>query len=158
RQIAALNAYLARKLAVGGVILGQLRVGFGIAQVVDGNDLDFVGAVGFVQCAQHVATDAAVAVDGDLDGHESASSGSGAGGWRADSSVNASRLPVCSARGRPRERTCDTPALPSLCLDVACRCVVSSSWLSSRCCCWPRLPWPGGRWGIGSWPSWPGAS
>ena len=54
---------------VGGVVLGQVGIGVGIAEVVDGNDLDFAGAPALVERAQDVAADAAVAVDCDFDRH-----------------------------------------------------------------------------------------
>ena len=65
----AFDADRARELAVGGVVLGQVRIGVGITQVVDGNDLDFVGAAGLVQRTQDIAADAAVPVDRDLRSH-----------------------------------------------------------------------------------------
>src|SRR5690606_691221 len=58
-----------REFAVGGVVAGEVRVGFGIAQVVDGDDLDLLGALRLVQGAQDVTADAAVAVDTYFDGH-----------------------------------------------------------------------------------------
>ena len=68
-EVAAIDADLARKPAVCGVVLRQVRVRFRIAEIVDRDDLDLARAFGFVQRAQHVATDAAVAVDGDLHSH-----------------------------------------------------------------------------------------
>jgi hypothetical protein len=53
-----------------GVVLGQMRIGFGIAQIIHGNDLDFAGALGLVQRAQHIAADAAIAINGNFDRHE----------------------------------------------------------------------------------------
>ena len=47
-----------------------MGVGVGIAEVVDRDDLDFAGALGFEQGAQHVAADAAVAIDTNTYGHE----------------------------------------------------------------------------------------
>ncbi len=73
-QVAAVHRHLAREFAVGGVVLGQVRVGLGIAEVVDRDDLELVRATGFVQRAQDVAANATVTVDGDLDGHGTASS------------------------------------------------------------------------------------
>ena len=69
-QVAAVDADLVREPAVRGVVAGQMGVGLGVAEVVDRHDLDFVRAIGFVERAQDVAADAAVAVDRDLDGHE----------------------------------------------------------------------------------------
>jgi len=68
-QVAACHADRARKLAVRGVVLGQVGIGLGIAEIVDRDDPDRVGAVVFVQRTQDVAADAAVAVDRDLDRH-----------------------------------------------------------------------------------------
>ena len=69
-KVAAINMHRVRKRAVRGVVLRQMRIGFRIAQVVDRDDFYFLVAAGFVQRAQHIAADAAVAVDGDFDGHE----------------------------------------------------------------------------------------
>jgi hypothetical protein len=44
-------------------------VGLGVAEVVDGDDLDLVRAARLVERAQDVAADAAVAVDRHLDRH-----------------------------------------------------------------------------------------
>ena len=55
--------------AVGRVEAGQVGVRLGAAEVVDRDDLDLAVAAGFVQRAQDVPADAAVAVDGDADGH-----------------------------------------------------------------------------------------
>src|SRR6185437_1297642 len=60
---------LSGKPAVHRVVLRQMRVGLGVAQVVEGDDLHLAGAPAFVDCAQDVAADAAVPVDSDLDGH-----------------------------------------------------------------------------------------
>ncbi len=48
---------------------GQMRIRIGIAEVIDGNDLDIGALVAFIQRAQHVATDASITVDAYLDGH-----------------------------------------------------------------------------------------
>src|SRR5690606_6102334 len=47
-QVAAVHRHGARELAVGGVVLGEVGVGLGVAQVVDGDHLDLVGTVGLV--------------------------------------------------------------------------------------------------------------
>ncbi len=70
-QVIALDAHRAGKLAVSGVVAGEVRVGGGIAQVVDSHDLDVMVALAFVECAQDVAPDAAVTVDSDFDWHAS---------------------------------------------------------------------------------------
>ena len=62
---------------MGGVVLGEVRIGARIAQVVDRHNLEFALATGFVDGAQDVAADAAVAVDGDLDGHAELLEGQG---------------------------------------------------------------------------------
>jgi len=51
------------------VVLGQVSVGFRIAQIVDGDDLDIGDAVVFVNRAQHVAANSAIAIDGDFYRH-----------------------------------------------------------------------------------------
>jgi hypothetical protein len=45
-----------------------MRIGFHRTQIVDGDHLD-IGAAGFDDGAQDIASDAAEAVDGDFDGH-----------------------------------------------------------------------------------------
>ena len=67
----AVDRDLARELAVRGVVARQMRVGLGAAEIVDGDDRDVVLLAAFVVGAQDVAADAAVAVDGDFDGHSS---------------------------------------------------------------------------------------
>ena len=59
----------ALELAMHGVVARQVRIGFGAAQIVHRDDLDVLVAPGFVQGTQDIAADAAVAVDGDADGH-----------------------------------------------------------------------------------------
>jgi hypothetical protein len=44
-------------------------VRLGLAEVVDRDDLDVVLLAALVVGAEHVAADAAIAVDGDFDGH-----------------------------------------------------------------------------------------
>jgi hypothetical protein len=63
------DAYLARELAVGRVVARQVRVGVGITEIVDRDDLDFLCATALIKCAQHVAPDAPVTVDANLDCH-----------------------------------------------------------------------------------------
>jgi hypothetical protein len=64
----ALDLHLAAKLAVHGVVAREVGVRLRVAQVIQRDDLN-VFAARFVQGAQHVAADAAVAVDSDFDGH-----------------------------------------------------------------------------------------
>jgi hypothetical protein len=56
---------------VGGVVTGQVAEDVGVAEVVDRHHLHFAGAAALVQGPQHVASDAAVAVDRHLDCHRS---------------------------------------------------------------------------------------
>src|SRR4029077_259907 len=59
----------AGKLPVHGVVARQMGVGLGVAQVVDGDELQVVALPAFIVRAQDVAADAAVAVDGDSNAH-----------------------------------------------------------------------------------------
>ena len=49
--------------AVGRVVARQMRIGLRIAQVIEGHDLDFLLAAALIQGTQHIASDAAIAVD-----------------------------------------------------------------------------------------------
>ena len=69
-HVTAIDLDLEGEAAVRRVAPGQVGVDVGIAQVVDRHHLDFVGAVGFVQCPQNVAADTAIPVDRDLDCHD----------------------------------------------------------------------------------------
>ena len=71
----AVHRNLGVEFAVGGIVARQMGVGFRVAEIVDGNDLDFTGAPRFVQGAQNIAADAAVTVDGDADRHDDSSKG-----------------------------------------------------------------------------------
>ena len=51
------------------VVARQVRIGLRLAEIVDRDDLDIVFLTAFVMCAQYVAADSAVTVDGNLDGH-----------------------------------------------------------------------------------------
>jgi hypothetical protein len=51
------------------VVAGQVRVGLGVAEVVDGDELEIVLLSAFVVRAKHVAADAAVAIDRNFDSH-----------------------------------------------------------------------------------------
>ena len=68
-----------RQAAMDGVVFQQVQQVLGIGQVVDGNDFDPVKAV-LDQRAQHAASDAAKAVDGDFRGHGESSGGPVSGG------------------------------------------------------------------------------
>src|SRR5678815_1303574 len=69
-KVAAIYANLAGELAMRGVVLRQVRIRLGIAEIVDRDDLDLARAVRLVQRAQHHAADTAVAVDRDLYRHD----------------------------------------------------------------------------------------
>ena len=53
-----------------GVILRQVGVCLGIAQVVDGYDFNIVLFATFVMCAQNVATNTTITVNSDANCHE----------------------------------------------------------------------------------------
>ena len=59
--------------AVAGVEAGEVHHGFGGRQLVDGDYLKLVIAAALVEGPQHVATDAPVSVDGNLDHEKSVS-------------------------------------------------------------------------------------
>src|SRR5690606_3086925 len=65
----AVDLYGARELTVRRVVLSEMRVDFGGAEVVDGNDFNVVLLPAFIMCAQNIAANTAVAIDGDADGH-----------------------------------------------------------------------------------------
>jgi hypothetical protein len=52
------------------VKLRQMRVGFGIAEIVDGDDLQVMLLATFIVGTQDIAADAAIAIDGNAKGHE----------------------------------------------------------------------------------------
>ena len=54
---------------MGRVVARQVRVGLGVAEIVDGHDLNLVGPLRLVERAQDIAADAAVAIDCNFDGH-----------------------------------------------------------------------------------------
>ena len=65
-EVFAIDRDRARKRAVRCVVPGQVGIGIRRAEIVDRDDLDILAAA-FIQRAQHVAADAAVAVDANLD-------------------------------------------------------------------------------------------
>ncbi len=65
----AVDFHFAVELAMHGVVAREVRVGLRVAQVIERDDLDFFLAIRFVQRAQDVAADAAIAIDTDFDGH-----------------------------------------------------------------------------------------
>ena len=66
----AVDAHLALEAAVRGVVARQMGIGIGIAQVVDGDDLNCARTLSLVQGPQDVAADAAVTIDAHLDCHQ----------------------------------------------------------------------------------------
>ena len=68
-HVTAVHGHFAREAAVSGVVACQVRVGLGVTEIVDRDDLNLIGAAALVQRAKDVATDASVSVDGDFDRH-----------------------------------------------------------------------------------------
>jgi hypothetical protein len=68
-KVAAIDGNITRELAVGGVVLRSMGVGFRVTEIVDRNDLDFVGAARLVKRAHDVPADAAIAIDCNLNCH-----------------------------------------------------------------------------------------
>ena len=68
-EMIAVDADRQRERPVRRVVARQMRVGLGVAEVVDGDDLNLVGALALVERAQNVAADTAVTVDCNFDGH-----------------------------------------------------------------------------------------
>src|SRR5690606_2003595 len=62
-HVVALDFHLAGETAVGAVVLRQMGVGLGVAQVIDGHDLDVVLFAAFVMSTQNVAANTSVTVD-----------------------------------------------------------------------------------------------
>ena len=75
----ALDFDLAGELAVHRVVAREVRVGLGRAEVVDGDDGEVVRFPALVMRAQDVSANAAVAVDGDANGHGNVTPGGGLG-------------------------------------------------------------------------------
>ena len=69
QQVFFIVADVCRKTTVHGVELGQVGVGGQIASSVDGNNLEIVVQVVFVNGAQNLTANTAVAVDRDANGH-----------------------------------------------------------------------------------------
>ena len=65
----AIHRHRAGKTSVCGVKARQMGIGLGIAQIVDGNDLDVMFCATFIVRTQNIAADAAETIDGDTDGH-----------------------------------------------------------------------------------------
>ena len=68
-QRIAIDLDLAGEAAVGGVVAGEVGVGLGVAEIVDRDDPDLIGAPALVEGAKDVAADASETVDANLDRH-----------------------------------------------------------------------------------------
>ena len=88
-HVVAVHRHGARELAVRRVVAGEVGVGLGVAEVVHRDDHDVVLLAALVVGAEDVSADAAVAVDGDADGH----------GGGLQSGVNAGETPILADRG-----------------------------------------------------------
>ena len=62
-HVVAIDLDRARELAVRRIVAGEMDIGLGVAQVVDGHDFNIVLLAIFVVSAQDVASDTAIAVD-----------------------------------------------------------------------------------------------
>ena len=61
--------HLGGKAAVHGVEFGKMGVDWQIAASIDGDDFKLVAQAVFVNRAHHLAADAAIAIDGNLQAH-----------------------------------------------------------------------------------------
>jgi hypothetical protein len=68
-EVATVHAHRACETPVRGVEAGQVRIGLRVAEVVDGDDFELVGASVLVHGPHDVAADAAVTVNCDFDCH-----------------------------------------------------------------------------------------
>ena len=66
----ALDRHSAAEATMRSVELRQMRIGLGIAEIVDRNDLQVMLLATFIVGTQDVAADAAIAIDGNAKGHE----------------------------------------------------------------------------------------
>src|SRR4029077_1863476 len=73
-HVVAVDLDLAVEAAVHRVVARQVGVGLRVAQVIERDDLHLAGALALVECAQHVASDAPITIDADLDCHHPSSS------------------------------------------------------------------------------------
>ena len=62
-QIVTVDAHISGEATVGGVVLGQMRVGVGIAKIIDGDNFEFIRASALENGAQYVPANASVTVD-----------------------------------------------------------------------------------------------
>ena len=65
----AIDLDLAGEAAMDRVVARQMRIDFCIAQIIEGNHLQLRALAALVQRAQHIAADAAIAVDPDFQCH-----------------------------------------------------------------------------------------
>src|SRR5690625_440783 len=68
-QMIAIQRHLAGKRPVNGVAPGQMLGNLEVGRAVDDDHFKLIAASCFINCAQHIAADAAIAIDGNLDGH-----------------------------------------------------------------------------------------
>jgi len=59
----AVDMHFAVKSPMHGVVASQMRIGIGIAQIVDGDDLDGAAVLALVQRTQDIAADSPVTID-----------------------------------------------------------------------------------------------
>ena len=52
---------------MNGVVLSQVSIDFSVTQIINGNNLVLITTACFIECAQNVATDTAVAINSNLD-------------------------------------------------------------------------------------------
>ena len=69
-QAVTVDHHAAIEATVHRIVARQVGIGLRVTQVVDGHDLHIVTSGRLVMSAQDVAADAAVAIDGDFDGHD----------------------------------------------------------------------------------------
>ena len=68
-QVIALDLDVTVELAMGGVVLGQVCIGFGLAEIIDGDDLDVVLLAAFIVGTQHIAANPAITIDCNANRH-----------------------------------------------------------------------------------------
>ena len=52
-----------------GIVASQMCVGFRIAEIIDGDNLNVVLLSALIVGTEYIAANAAIAIDGDFDGH-----------------------------------------------------------------------------------------
>ena len=58
-----------RKFAMHRVVLGQVGIGIRITKIVDGHDLNFLGAAAFIERSKDIAANTTVTIDCDFNCH-----------------------------------------------------------------------------------------